>query len=245
MVDYSKWDKLCDELSDESDNEDVHVTRFDEPQSITIGGNNPSFLPSNSSNLNEEIIQEDNKIKENKQSKIIELDPDDVMERITENGGQDEWYYWSQTSQEVVIKFKVREDCRGRDIAISLKDKSIQISNPTIDYKFEGVLEGDVDLGDGELSGEDLDWEMEDEMSLSYPRLLSLTLPKKHPDPSIIHWWARCMEGGVETDLELVEGRRGSSKFSENWEEANRLFQLEMEKRKKNNKEEEEEEKNS
>jgi len=42
-----------------------------------------------------------------------------------------------------------------------------------------------------------------------------------------------------------VEGRRGSSKFSENWEEANRLFQLEMEKRKKNNKEEEEEEKNS
>lgn len=182
-VDYSKWDKMASEMSDsEDDMNKPTVTTFDEPQSVTFGGNTESHQAENCGNepgtdalvsSNEDRTPKPPAVNEcagvksggTKRSPV-------TYEKLVENGGEvvdnngKLRYIWRQSRTEIVAIISVPLSTRARDTEISLQPKSGTITEGVADLLRVEIKGGDV-LVDGELAfqtklDEDVDWELRD-----------------------------------------------------------------------------------
>eukprot|EP00954_Amorphochlora_amoebiformis_P027839 1388216-Amorphochlora_amoeboformis.AAC.1 len=111
-LDYSKWDKLVADLSDEEspDRRRPQVTAFDKPSSVTIPGSGEIKVncpPSNPAPSRSQPISTKNLKPE---EKAINL----RGKSFSENGGEFEGYSWSQTGDEVTVSAWIPVETRAK-----------------------------------------------------------------------------------------------------------------------------------
>lgn len=194
-LDYSKWDKIADNLDTSDDDVDEdddlqmnnnntsnepettnnfpspQVTRLDKPSSVTIGPNGVSINPSSFTHKqkpNENLINELNKdlefpieSKQNNTENGLA-----IIEKWFENGGiHNKEYLWSQTRDNVNIKFLIPKNIKHKNIKIEynneINELKIFINNKLI-YKKIFVNNILIDKDDIGIHFCGLDWELKD-----------------------------------------------------------------------------------
>lgn len=237
-IDYSKWDNI-EVSSDEESGKLVsgcNVTRFDSPQSITIGGQreNEEDNVINSNTLVDQMKIESGYVS---REKVISLD-DYVF------GGKSicgKSYYWTQTETSLTIILEIDPEMQNKDFKVNITENKV-----TIAHNLKTILleEFEYAVKDDENA---VFWSIKDVESLdkmqkkNINKMLVLELEKKEIDTSIRLWWKKVFKGGIETDISKFS--RSSSpkkeernlKFLQAWEKAHDEFRNKVKNRQKFN----------
>eukprot|EP01084_Bolivina_argentea_P242730 407115_1 len=122
-IDYSKWDKMAAEISSSENEEDdetfssqppTNVTKLSKPSSVTIG---PQGVKIHETNSSTNPINQETKKQPTIKSKTVSLSS--LIEQWTRNGGiHDFEYFWSQTADELVIRFLIPKSARAKNVQI-------------------------------------------------------------------------------------------------------------------------------
>lgn len=155
---------------------------------------------------------------------------------------------WRQDEREVVVKVPVDEEFKARDLKMLLKvdedmkrvltltdrKSGVDIFTGTLRYSVAENEDEDEDPFDWEIKKGSYNAEKGDDVLEQPLRYIQITMAKKSPIPSAVHWWSQVFEGDVDIDVTTIADRRvaggqppssaSSSSFSKNWEEANRMF---------------------
>lgn len=221
-VDYSKWDKI-EISSDEEEGRSgygCNVTRFDSPQSITIGGKSGGVSVADL-NLEQELKMESGYVS---REKVISLD--DYVFGGKSLCGKD--YYWTQTDNGLSLVLDIDSEMQrnSKGFRVEVTESGVKIM-----YNFETLLLEEFEHGVN--SCEDfIFWSIREVECLGKgkTKMLVLELEKKKLDASIRLWWRRIFKRGTETDISKF-CRSTSSKVEEKnkkfmyaWDEAHRKF---------------------
>ncbi|CAM9913719.1 unnamed protein product [Choristocarpus tenellus] len=271
-VDYSKWDRLAKELSDSDSDSDSDgseggvmgnkplVTRFDEPQSVTFGGN-----PTPKG----DVIGEGGSESQDKQEVVGKASTLAVQEcmdvstsktsvkgfaDLTRNGGDvgarggRTRYLWSQTRYEVMVVLTVPLGTRAGDVDICLEPKPDTVAEGIADLLRVGLKEG-INLLEGELSfpvklEEEIDWEVKDYPVTSFVAPLTETSTparmdsqrgivltlRKHVPMAGVTLWWKSVLKG-DPEIDVSRIHGRDMKHQSVWEEAMGMFKENMAKR--------------
>jgi len=177
-LDYSKWDKLVADLSDEEDEQGYkkaspQVTCFQNPTTITIPGRSPE--PSSSPPVS---MRRDIKSGEGVGEKSSNL---------AKNGFECDKYCWSQDKEEVKLTVWIDPQVRAKAVRVSLDKQTmelwIQVSKTDV---LSGKLAYNVEFDDDYDGG--VEWQLE---SFGKRKCVLATFRKKSPIKSAIIWWSR------------------------------------------------------
>jgi hypothetical protein len=254
-MDYSKWDKFAAELSDSDDEEPgaPKVTSISQGSKVTIGPEGHSI--SATDNKDAMITFNKQEIKTAKKKRIDDVDDGDIRNGgVTSKGCR--WRQdakevvikvpvdGSLKARDLSITLTPDANMK-RVLALTNRSTGVIVFAATLRF---AVLEND---GEDEAP---LDWEIKQDSYSSSdssssssseevvceppPRYVVITMQKKSPIPGAVHWWSHVFEGDPEIDVTTIADRKpkaGASSyssstptFSENWEEAQRLFKEKM-----------------
>jgi hypothetical protein len=195
MVDYSKWDKLASEISDDSDSEQLSnkpkVSVLDDNHSVMIDQNGFSIARSNQTYLNRSNLARAG---------------DFIDERQwTKNGSHYRDYYWTQNRYEVVLRACVPNNTLARHIHFDInEDKQLLVEDKlnqnilvkgTIRYPFMRNDNTDEDPFDWELKALNND-----------TKIIEITIRKHSPIVGATIWWKNVFIDEPEIDLTKIEG---------------------------------------
>lgn len=251
MVDYSKWDKMAAELSDEDEGPQQvapQVSVFDSPggESIRIGPDGPSVVSKAQTQMQANNIttaikgEEDTARKTSSSAGLVagRSERKSVVDLATEqslNGAICSNYSWRQDRHEVVLLVDIPVQTKGKDLVADIdQDKILDIStkysgqNTTI---LRNQLRYPVEMGDSYS----LEWEIKPyarstgfDSSLgvneSISSCLELTLRKKSPIPGATIWWENVFVCEPAIDVTKIKGRQISNSLHDNWAEAQKQF---------------------
>ncbi|KAH8582310.1 Low complexity [Cryptosporidium sp. chipmunk genotype I] len=236
-VDYSKWDKI--EISSDEESERLgsgcNVTRFDSPQSITIGGRRES---EEDKKLSSNLIADELEIEPGHVSREKTLSLDDYVFGGRSKSGKD--YYWTQTENDLIVIVEINPEMKNTDFKINVTEKSV-----TIMYGLETILleEFEYEVKDDDST---VFWSIKEVESFDttqkkrkVTRMLVLELEKKELNTSIRLWWKRVFKGGIETDISnfsrftSTKKEERNKKFLEAWEKAHNEFRNKIKNRQK------------
>ncbi|KAJ1609273.1 Low complexity protein [Cryptosporidium canis] len=235
-IDYSKWDKLEVSSDEESGKlgSGCRVTRFESPQSITIGGGGEGgeSVVANSS------LPAEAKTESGYVSRERAISLEDYVLGGRSVSGRD--YYWSQADDSLALLLEIGQEMQNKDFVVTVTEDNI-----TIRYRSETVLSEEFEYGVNDDDGT-VFWSIKEvevpnktDNSKTMKRMLALELEKKKLDASIRLWWKRIFKGGIETDI-TKSGRFSSSKMEERnkrfiqaWEEAHSEFKSRIKDRQK------------
>jgi len=203
-LDYSRFNAIG---SDDDDLEDAplpHVTRFERPTSVTIGGpaRSAASAPAAAATRHPQ--------------------PD-----TTANGMDAGAFRWSQSATEAVVRVPLPASAKAKQVRVSLDKARLAVL-----FNGEAIVQGELAnavWGDGgvQLAGEDereekaLDWELED---LGTGRCVAVRLTKRAPR-GVTAWWQRVFKRGDEPVLDRPVGNQASiAKTRDAWAEAQRAF---------------------
>eukprot|EP00916_Digyalum_oweni_P026296 GHVL01043214.1.p1 GENE.GHVL01043214.1~~GHVL01043214.1.p1 ORF type:complete len:235 (+),score=80.49 GHVL01043214.1:36-740(+) len=214
-LDYSKFDNI--DVSN-SEDEDINVEVFDEPQSVTIPAKND--IKNEKFKKIEEIKNEKfKKIEEIKNEKIKKWDENESINNLSINGGCIEKYIWGQTKDEIFISVFVPESTSAKDVKVTVTEDSISITSP--DFNFNGDFSYRI------IEPEDIesiDWSILRILE-NKKKILKIIFQKKNIQNFVTIWWKSAFKGDPETDVSKIVGRKNtSSAFEDNWKEAHKLF---------------------
>lgn len=256
MVDYSKWDHL--EVS--SDEQDVEpcVTRFDKPQSITIGKSDdniqssaPALAPVSTSSIAPASTPDE--------KSGINGDILDYSIAIR-NGNATDRYLWSQTKDNIVAHIFVESDVKAKDVHLKLQTSKSELDDTTpmtawpaqlderIGREFELTIKENMKISGKfpypvKLDDEYIFWELKTFSSVSHLppcqtrlssgplRFLILSLTKSPPLANTTVWWDRFIDSDSPIDVTSLIDRKSSGSFKKVWDEAQRLFVEKMHKK--------------
>lgn len=182
MVDYSKWDKFANDLSDDDDdsvgNRPV-VTKIEKPGGgrIQLGPQGAVLLDDNSQSIREEL------------SVTSDISRMSGPSDFSKNGDTLDSYLWCQDRHEVVVRVYIDRTLRAADVDLRLSEENhLTVRNrKTGEFILNGALQNSVETNSAESGDCVLDWELRSVSSSS--RIFELTLRKRSPIPGVIMWW--------------------------------------------------------
>lgn len=229
-VDYSKWDKI-EMSSDEEDRKldyECNVTRFDSPQSITIGGNEGS----NISDLN--VKKEELKIESGHVSREKTMSLDDYVFGGKSVCGKD--YYWTQTDSGLTLVLEIDPEMQrnSKEFRVDVTESGMKVmhcSEILLLEEFEYGVNTDEDA---------IFWSVKEikRSDKSKTKMLVIELEKKKLDASIRLWWKRIFKGGIETDTSRFcrytsKTEERNKRFMDAWDAAHKEFKNMIQSRQK------------
>jgi hypothetical protein len=227
MVDYSKWDKFSNSLSDESDEEQqpMKVTKFDKKNGETITIGPQGYRVEGSKNISSDSMPA---IATAVEKKIL-------VDAFSENGAVLEKYKWMQNRYEVRLTIPLPDTVKPKNVSVDVVDKVLTVSggeavpvllSGTLRYmiKMESTEEAQATLRDRYFSA--IDWVIEQESARSPLKVVRITLYKQSPIPGAFIWWENVFEGEDKIDTTKIAGRNsvGAKSVSDNFVEAQKLF---------------------
>lgn len=206
-MDYSKWDRFVEELSDEEEEsleqpeyydlngkKNSMVSKLSSPGRVTIGPNGPVIEPL------EPCRNTNCKTVDNNQCS---------------NGYSTDSYCWGQSKDEVIVRVFVPLGTKARNIKVDFDsreaNKRLTIWNQT-NCIFDKLLSYSVDL-DPDIG---VEWEIKD-------NAIELTFQKATIVKNAVHWWDSAFIGEEKLDVTKISDRK-SLDSGNLWEEAHRLF---------------------
>lgn len=205
MVDYSKWDKFGDELSDSD--EELHVpqvTRLENSSQVQIGPTGASLHPQGTAS-----------------KPSAPVNSDDGAPHMNIQEGTSGSFRWRQDRGQVFIYISIGDDIKATNIQLICTDpfKSLSLTSAG-EVLLQGTLKYDVQVDDGII-----DWEVEQSPTLG--RHVCITLTKKSPLVKTTIWWSCVFEGDEEIDVSTIAERKVTStqqSFAESWKQAHAMF---------------------
>ncbi|OII73345.1 nuclear move domain-containing protein [Cryptosporidium ubiquitum] len=234
-IDYSKWDKI--EISSDEESGKLgskcNVTRFDSPQSITIGGQRES---KEDSLVSSNILVDDLKTKSVLVSREKVISLDDYVFGGKSACGKD--YYWTQTENGLTIILEIDPGTQNKDLKVNVTEDKVTVTHGSETILFEEFEYGVKD------DDNTIFWSVKEVESLNgaqnkRSRMLVLELEKKELDTSIRLWWKKIFKGGIEADISKFsrfsspKSEERNRKFLEAWEEAHNEFRNKIKNRQK------------
>eukprot|EP01041_Mallomonas_annulata_P011452 gene11452-23951_t len=198
MVDYSKWDTFCENLSDDDEERMPSVTKLDDSSKIHIGPKGVSISST----------------PEKATKNCLHNEKDENF-----SGGKTSNFDWDQSRQDVYIEAGVPFESKSSKIRPILNEGDLSFwleSNKILGGKLKYPIE--------ENSADDVDWELMTRTNTSgeVSKVLSITLRKKSIIPGATLWWSCVFQGDPEIDVTAIKGRNMANTAS--WEEAQKLF---------------------
>ena len=206
MVDYKKWDKFIDNLSDSDEERGPKVTKLTNATSFVIGPNGTSLKST------EKVIN----------SQILNNNVSKIPSSWTDNGGLcGNFGHWCQTKEQIIIRCYLNENIKSKDILVTydVTQKILKFTHCD-EILIEGKLRYDITLNNLSECLSIIDWEIKTLTSMKY---IEITLNKKSPIDGLVIWWECVFIDDEVIDLNKIKGRNSSS-TSNVWEEAHRLF---------------------
>lgn len=220
-INYSKWDKLAANLSDESDNENDNlpqITKFESEKGvrIEIGPKGAHLKPKDTIKA---VETRQNNAQSQEEKSRLENESDH------RNGGVLSTHRWSQKPSEVIVLIAIPNDIPTKFIDVSLKDnRNITVFNRNNHSKlFDRILAYEAVVSEDSI----LDWEVVSRSLLSVEtrtdqaidetsgiRFIKLCLQKRVLIPGAIHWWNRCFEGDPVIDVTALADRKNATEHS-------------------------------
>mmetsp|Transcript_1703 Transcript_1703/g.2419 ORF Transcript_1703/g.2419 Transcript_1703/m.2419 type:complete len:276 (-) Transcript_1703:939-1766(-) len=140
MVDYSKWDKFGEDLSDEEDGakSDPTVTRLSTPSKVTFGGENNSQVT-----IEESVIHSSSSAVDRSQplhSQKLKAKWDRSL--LSKNGIDYGTYAWAQDLNQLYLSVFVEAGTRGKEVMVTLSETGTLVARNVI--KDEVIIEGQL-----------------------------------------------------------------------------------------------------
>ena len=241
-MDYSKWDKFCQDMSSDSEGEDEGrrkptVTRLEGSGRVEIGPDGASVFDSQFQSMSKEQREDlaDKDVDANLLSRsaqcltkatIQEIQSDEEI--MTRNGCATSRFSWSQDKDEVIVMIPVTDEDRAKDIRLSyeLSSKELSVVGAQGRAIVGGVMKYSVETNNPAEDECPLDWEVSSQEDKRY---VMITLKKKSPIPGAVQWWTKVLNDDEdEVDvLSIADRKRGGKQEGLNsaWKEAHQLFQ--------------------
>eukprot|EP00466_Bigelowiella_natans_P014388 jgi/Bigna1/85272/estExt_fgenesh1_pg.C_30119 len=217
-LDYSKWDKMVAEMSDEEEEEPrrPNVTYLGKPTSVTIGGGEQR-TPGESTVARIGTLSKQEKDKQG-----------DIKSRsisLSRNGNSFEKYCWSQDKEEVQLSVWIESGIGSKRVKVVVsKDKKRLDIKLDKNIYLSGELAYDVEVDEDYDGG--VEWQLD---SVESRRRIAITLKKKCPIQGATLWWSRFFKREEKVDTAKIKDRRkGSKGMKEAWEEAHKLFRAKV-----------------
>lgn len=240
-TDYSKWDRICADLSSDEEEKSVapRVTKFDSPKSITIPtSNRNSFSGALHSNEKTSVSPE------SCFSSVCVPSPNPNPDGIgdeDQNIVQRDGYNWSQTRDEIKIVIPLSVGTRARDVTVSMNG-ALAGALLSVRQEIEGIskilLQGTLHYAIQPIDIQEC-WEV---CTTSKGKQIEITFLKLSPVSGTVLWWSRLFSHEPPIDVSQIPARlrlqeRQSKSmensnsacasgltFQESWQEAHRLF---------------------
>ena len=205
MVDYSKWDRFAEDLSDEDDCDSHQPAVHEVPK-----GSQVRIGPSGA-----EIVQ-------SKQTEVATVVSSAALRNISGNtplsdtpdiGPPVEGFYycpthrWKQDKSEVTLLISVPVLTKASDVSVNLKGDTT--SRLTITVRGAVTLEKNLKFKVSDISSDTPDWELVNNSASD--RVILITLKKHQYIPSSVFWWSCVFVGDEEIDVSTIPGRARSS----------------------------------
>lgn len=145
-------------------------------------------------------------------------------------------------ARDLKMKLAVDGDMK-RVLTLSDQSSGADFFTGTLRFPVAENNDEDEDPFDWEIKKGSYNADKEDGVLTEPQRYIHITMVKKSPIPNAVHWWSHVFEGDKEIDVTAIADRRVASgrpasssssssssgstsgpSFSENWEEAHRLF---------------------
>lgn len=224
-LDYSKWDNIHVDDSDEEENEYYEDEYFAEKEAEA------------------RAAYEKNPTRESaRRTKPREVDATRDGGRSTEGS-----MAWTQTANEVSVRIGTDLD-KAKDVKIRLffdrdaRKCVLEIFDMTLILKYDVWCENDdrphfrlVDRDEDAIELKEIDWELERQSLVDKPRCVRLTMRKRPPARDVVVWWSRVFEPNqyiTEIELDttslksrLERNRNDNPRATQDvWESAHRAF---------------------
>lgn len=232
-IDYSKWDRIEFE---ESDEERFHplVTRLKSGSSVSID--------SSGLTLGQKTEAKDQGMSahtEEGREKNSSIEESTNLAKLFRNGAKEEGsHWWCQSEDRVTISFLVDPRVRAKDVSeVSLEEVKVNhsgndIIRPCLTFAIKSttnevtrvtkIFAFLLDLGAGDIES---CWELQ---TIAGKRFLLFSLQKKNVPNGVVVWWNRCFLDDVsEVDTTTIADRKITSdtiKFKQMWEQAHESF---------------------
>mmetsp|Transcript_20011 Transcript_20011/g.37204 ORF Transcript_20011/g.37204 Transcript_20011/m.37204 type:complete len:332 (-) Transcript_20011:803-1798(-) len=238
-LDYSKWNKLSQEMEHEEDEEPSHDYYERDWHQDHIRKMQLAEAESANQKSTDSVARAEVKGSEQ-----------EITSKWTQNGGIHESFLWSQNAAEIIIRVPIHKDTNAKAVTVQLKPKESGLIVSTgntvlLSRTLWDDVWGAVNKRPKRLGGEDtteleeakeMDWELEDLPETLYrkasdgrllTRCVLITLHKYiNNDMVKTIWWERAFQGGEEPSLDTSKFRENesSSSFKQAWEEAHEAF---------------------
>lgn len=251
-LDYSKWDKICQDMSDSESSDDElgrlgpQVTKLNGKTKVTFGGQNMSSTRNFREHLESQTSTEKPKSKKRRASKddnatnqtsstkypsISDLSKNgQAVSKSDEKENTGYTYMWQQDKERAVLTIPLPPKTRAKQICVkyNAQEKHLVITKTELDGTqpvtlIEGALQYDIIPESDTGTGVVVDWELLD--WLDDKRRLQLVFVKSSPD-GVVLWWTKLLVTEDGIDVSKIEGRNTSS--TDAWAEAHRLFKEKM-----------------
>jgi len=227
MVDYSKWDNLVVSDSDEEGSggeleNEPHVTRLDQPSSVTLGADGATFEPTVGPAASGGVASGRAGFGGAGSGRLTEA-------ALTRNGGRAGSVRWSQSKEEVVVSVPVAAGTRAKQVAVEIEERRLSVAVgvlPTRAVALAGRLKYSVSDEDDDTEAA---WELCDgPAGEGGERLVRVTLVKRSI-PGAVLWWRCVMEGDAEIDVLAIPDRKSANSEAalathRVWQEAEKAF---------------------
>ena len=212
MVDYSRFQRIVDDLSDSDSDEKTNnkpiVTKLDKPMTISFG------------------------------KQEVKSKPTIDLSKFIENGAENEKFWWSQTNDEVILRVKCQSTAlKSKDIRIELLEQNmlqVVIRNVVvIEGKLSNPVWNEYDSVYGTTEEErfqkSMTWELEN-IGNESQKCIVIRLFKRSPHDGIKIWWRRMFADDTynEIDIDVTKissrSKGKAEEYQKVWQEAHEAF---------------------
>lgn len=243
MVDYSKWDRLAADLSDEEDiGSSFTTTTLSQPGQVTIGPHGYSINPHPPHTTSPSPVTAPSSSSAITTAPTTAIKQSKEWQAICLNGGEvrrDSCHYlWSQDRYSVTLSLFVKANLLGPEVqflVIGEEKKVLKVLKRSDQLVLlVGQLQYPIELtGEADNPYDSVcDWEFKpipwcNTSLVTDEKFLQITMKKTSPLPNTTIWWRKVFaEEEEEINISNIVGRRevDHKGFAEVYEEAHKLF---------------------
>jgi hypothetical protein len=232
MVDYSRFDKLAKELSDDDDDAKniVNVTKLDKPMAVTVGGEDrvhesgkavmqgvdKAYSKWEKWSKDEEIDDDERKYFEDDMRPKPVFDatpplisvPSSKTGKLTLNGSDNGKFLWSQTADEVEVRVRCDTGIRAKDVRVDLNREGMLRVSAKGTTVLEGKLKNAV-WDDYKTPFASEEEQVQKAMAWEVcdmpegHRCVLIRLVKRPPYEGMKIWWPRVFSSGEEVEVDV------------------------------------------
>ena len=234
MVDYSRFDKMVQDLSDSDSDErrNVNVTKLEKPSAVTITGREDRNTASSNTINPQAESQKESSAAQPIRSITFVKEGSKTKEELMKDGADNGTFLWSQTADEVIIRVRCPNGTKAKDVNVSLTSSAQLIVICKGNTVLCGTLVHDVwDTDklatDEERYNKGMTWELEDS-TCEACRYVVVKLFKRPPGERVKMWWRRVFKEGSEHEVDVnsisSRNKANTEAFQKVWNEAHGIF---------------------